>query len=101
MYSRLALKYGGQRNFEACTEQLFKALDIYKSTNNDKKIISTYHNIGDLYRIIKDTINATKYLKLSSKYDQDYPASSIRTMNNGFLGEIYLGQNRLKIAEAY
>ena len=96
--SRIGLWHFGRTKYVTALQFLFESLDIYKEIGNHAKMVSSYHNIADTYRHIKDTLNTVKYLKRSSDLEKEYQNAGIRAMNNNFLGEIYLEQGRFEAA---
>ena len=99
--SRIGLWHFGQTQYVTALQFLFESLDIYRATGNKTKMVSSYHNIADTYRHIKDTLNTIKYLKRSADLEKEYQDAGIRAMNNNFLGEIYLEQGKFEAAKKH
>ena len=101
MNKRIGLCYYTQKRFDKALEVMFRNMELFKSANNTKELLISYHNIGDSFMRIFDTENAIKYLKMSSELEDKLPDNSVRAMNLSFLGELYLMKDSLTIAKTY
>ena len=97
-YTGLGLYFYSKGEFEKALAELFKSLEYYEDTNNKRALVGAYHNIGDTYLRLADSVNVVKYLTLSNALEKDYPAPAARAMNASFLGEIYLGRKDIEKA---
>ena len=94
LYTSIGLQYYSKADYESALIELFKALDHYKTTDNKARLVITYHNIGDTYLRLGDSVNVVKYLNLSNALEKRFPYPSVLAMNLSFLGEIHLGKQQ-------
>lgn len=97
----ISLVHYSYREYDKAVTLQLKTLDVYSKLNNNKGLVTLYHNLGDTYLKAGDTLNALKYLTLSDTKENEFSNLVVKAINKSYLGSIFLGRKQLDSAKIH
>ena len=99
-YNNIGDISASKKDYKKALEYFLMSYEIDVELDDMEGMAITLNNIGDTYRDLKDTVLAFSYYNKSLKIGEpnNYPITAVVMLN---LSEIYMAQNRYKLALRY